>query len=113
MLSPIGGRLRLVSLLRVLCHLSRIFDLELLQMFGAKNVLWERNKSDGRSAGRGSRDTNPCTCLCARTRAMVIKYKTDFDKAVLLDNFERRHWVRTEDDWNFFWARCGWSLLEA
>eukprot|EP00668_Euglena_longa_P014026 GGOE01017991.1.p1 GENE.GGOE01017991.1~~GGOE01017991.1.p1 ORF type:complete len:408 (+),score=146.40 GGOE01017991.1:110-1333(+) len=35
---------------------------------------------------------------------MGIKYKTDFDKAVLLDNFDRRHWVRTEDDWNFFWA---------
>ena len=36
---------------------------------------------------------------------MGIKFKTDFEKAVLLDNFEKRNWVRSDEDgWHFFWA---------
>jgi tubulin polyglutamylase TTLL1 len=38
---------------------------------------------------------------------MVARYKTDLDKAVLLQNFERRGWVRAgpeESDWNLYWA---------
>ncbi|KAL5006571.1 hypothetical protein ScPMuIL_015377 [Solemya velum] len=35
-----------------------------------------------------------------------LKYASDFDKSVLLNNFEARGWVpvSTDDDWNFYWA---------
>ena len=34
-----------------------------------------------------------------------VKFATDFDKSVLLNNFENRGWVQVgpEDDWNFYW----------
>eukprot|EP00906_Rhabdomonas_costata_P006437 RCo009415 len=36
---------------------------------------------------------------------MVVRYRTDFEKQVLLTNFELRRWSRTTDeDWNLFWA---------
>ena len=38
---------------------------------------------------------------------MVVKFRTDLEKSVLLQNFERRGWVRAGSDdaeWNFFWA---------
>lgn len=36
-----------------------------------------------------------------------VRYKTDLEKSVLLQNFERRGWMRVgpdDSDWNFFWA---------
>uniref|UniRef100_A0A7S1IYS3 ATP-grasp domain-containing protein n=1 Tax=Eutreptiella gymnastica TaxID=73025 RepID=A0A7S1IYS3_9EUGL len=42
---------------------------------------------------------------------MVVKFKTDFDKAVLLDNFERRNWMRSDDDWHFNWATV-WAVRQ-
>ncbi|KAK7099450.1 hypothetical protein V1264_003588 [Littorina saxatilis] len=35
-----------------------------------------------------------------------LKYATDFDKSVLLNNFDTRGWVQvsTDDDWNIYWA---------
>ncbi|CAM9642720.1 unnamed protein product [Chrysoparadoxa australica] len=34
-----------------------------------------------------------------------LKWKADFEKNVVVSNFERRGWTRTEgDDWNIFWA---------
>ena len=34
-----------------------------------------------------------------------LKYATDFDKSVLLNNFDTRGWVQvsSDDDWNFYW----------
>ncbi|PVD33196.1 hypothetical protein C0Q70_04447 [Pomacea canaliculata] len=35
-----------------------------------------------------------------------VKYASDFDKSVLLNNFDARGWVQVtpDDDWNFYWA---------
>jgi len=35
-----------------------------------------------------------------------MKYKTDFEKGVISQNFEKRGWARHQfdDDWNFYWA---------
>lgn len=34
-----------------------------------------------------------------------VRFRTDFEKGVLLGNFDRRGWSRTGgDDWNFYWA---------
>ena len=38
-----------------------------------------------------------------------IRWKTDFDKPVLIQNFERRGWQKNQDDWNVFWANP-WSV---
>jgi tubulin polyglutamylase TTLL1 len=38
---------------------------------------------------------------------MVVRFKTDLEKSVLLHNFERRGWLRAgpdDSDWNFYWA---------
>ena len=37
---------------------------------------------------------------------MKLKYKTDLDKAVLVQNFEKRGWQKTQgdEDWNIYWA---------
>eukprot|EP00741_Cyanophora_paradoxa_P017157 tig00020960_g16569.t1 len=38
---------------------------------------------------------------------MVVKYKVDSEKLVVVGNFERRGWVRcgpNDEDWNFYWA---------
>lgn len=34
-----------------------------------------------------------------------LKYASDMDKSVLLNNFETRGWVPVgpDDDWNFYW----------
>ncbi len=39
----------------------------------------------------------------------VIRWKSDFDKSVLLSNFEKRKWQKTTSDidWHFFWASVG------
>jgi hypothetical protein len=47
-----------------------------------------------------------------------LKYRSDFEKAVVLNNLERRGMTRTSegaynrnilivDDWNFYWANVG------
>lgn len=35
-----------------------------------------------------------------------LKYKTDLDKGVLIQNFEKRGWqkAQSDDEWNIFWA---------
>ena len=34
-----------------------------------------------------------------------VLFKTEFEKGVLISNFEKRGWERAEgDEWNFFWA---------
>jgi len=34
-----------------------------------------------------------------------IKWKIEYEKGVICQNFDRRGWTRTEDnDWNIFWA---------
>jgi tubulin polyglutamylase TTLL1 len=35
-----------------------------------------------------------------------VLYRTEFEKGVLISNFEKRGWERAEEDgpWNFFWA---------
>ncbi|KRW99920.1 hypothetical protein PPERSA_12596 [Pseudocohnilembus persalinus] len=42
-----------------------------------------------------------------------LKWKTEFDKQVIIDNFTQRGWVKCsdkdEDDWNFFWATV-WTV---
>ncbi|XP_066927671.1 polyglutamylase complex subunit TTLL1-like isoform X2 [Clytia hemisphaerica] len=38
-----------------------------------------------------------------------ISYATDFEKSVLVNNFEKRGWnhVNPEDEWHFYWASVG------
>ena len=36
-----------------------------------------------------------------------LKWKSDFDKGVLIQNFEKRGWQKATgeaDDWNIYWA---------
>ena len=38
----------------------------------------------------------------------IIKWKTDFEKSVVLGNFERREWSEAEgDEWIIYWASVG------
>ena len=41
-----------------------------------------------------------------------LKWKSDFDKEVVIDNFLKRGWSKAEkedDDWNFYWATV-WTV---
>lgn len=41
-----------------------------------------------------------------------LKWKTDFDKEVVIENFIRRGWAKAdkdEEDWNFYWATV-WTV---
>eukprot|EP00754_Rhynchopus_humris_P040760 Rhum_TRINITY_DN23898_c0_g1::Rhum_TRINITY_DN23898_c0_g1_i1::g.178940::m.178940/K16599/TTLL1; tubulin polyglutamylase TTLL1 len=39
-----------------------------------------------------------------------IRYKAENDKGVLISNFERRGWIRSnDDDWNIFWTTV-WTI---
>lgn len=41
------------------------------------------------------------------TSSRKLKWKSDFDKEVLIENFAKRGWVKSDkddDDWNFYWA---------
>lgn len=42
-----------------------------------------------------------------------LKWKSDFDKYVVLTNFEKRQWQKctTDDDWNFYWASV-WTVKQ-
>jgi len=58
----------------------------------------ERHSRVGRSA---------TACPPMAPPPLVARFKTDLEKAVLLQNFERRGWVRggaDEGDWHFYWA---------
>lgn len=39
-------------------------------------------------------------------RGFTVKYLSDFDKSVILNNFEKRGWISSDpdDEWNFYWA---------
>ena len=43
--------------------------------------------------------------MSAQSRS-TVRYLSDFEKSVILNNFEKRGWVScdAEDDWNFYWA---------
>jgi len=40
-----------------------------------------------------------------------LKWKSDFDKGVLTQNFEKRGWIKAsnDEDWNVYWANP-WSV---
>jgi len=40
-----------------------------------------------------------------------LKWKTDLDKQVIIQNFEKRGWVKcqSDDDWNVYWANV-WTV---
>ena len=39
---------------------------------------------------------------------MGFKWKIEYEKSVICQNFDRKGWTRTEgDDWNIFWATVG------
>lgn len=41
-----------------------------------------------------------------------MKWKSDFDKEVVIDNFNKRGWNKADkddDDWNFYWATV-WTV---
>lgn len=42
----------------------------------------------------------------APSKFMMVRYKTDFEKFVVVSNCERRSWTRAfqDDDWDFYWA---------
>lgn len=43
--------------------------------------------------------------MSAQSRS-TVRYLSDFDKTVIMNNFEKRGWMSCdpEDDWNFYWA---------
>lgn len=52
------------------------------------------------------------TCCCflystlvGGTMAGKVKWVTDIEKSVLINNFEKREWIQVteNDDWNFYW----------
>ena len=41
-----------------------------------------------------------------------LKWKSDFDKYVILVNFEKRQWQKCQDDdWNMYWASV-WTVRQ-
>lgn len=45
------------------------------------------------------------TCAAGGTMAGKVKWVTDIEKSVLINNFEKREWipVTENEDWNFYW----------
>lgn len=52
------------------------------------------------------------TCCCFLYSTLVggtmsgkVKWVTDIEKSVLINNFEKREWIQVteNDDWNFYW----------
>ena len=37
-----------------------------------------------------------------------LKWKSDFDKQVIIENYQNRGWIKSsekdDDDWNIYWA---------
>lgn len=49
----------------------------------------------------------PIVIFTIQMHSRKLKWRSDFDKEVLIDNFNKRGWTRAEkddDDWNFYWA---------
>lgn len=46
--------------------------------------------------------------LVGGTMAGKVKWVTDIEKSVLINNFEKREWVQVteNEDWNFYWCVC-------
>lgn len=49
-----------------------------------------------------------CVCfsgVCVCVMAGKVKWVTDIEKSVLINNFEKRGWIQVtdSDDWNFYW----------
>lgn len=46
-----------------------------------------------------------CSTLVGGTMAGKVKWVTDIEKSVLINNFEKREWVQVteNEDWNFYW----------
>ncbi len=46
-----------------------------------------------------------CVCVCVCEMAGKVKWVTDIEKSVLINNFEKRGWIQVtdSDDWNFYW----------
>ncbi|KTF75428.1 hypothetical protein cypCar_00031135 [Cyprinus carpio] len=53
---------------------------------------------------RHTRDV-PGVCVCVCEMAGKVKWVTDIEKSVLINNFEKRGWMQVtdSDDWNFYW----------
>ena len=35
---------------------------------------------------------------------MPVKWKIEFDKSVVINNFDRKGWIKTDgEDWNVYW----------
>lgn len=50
-------------------------------------------------------DSQPEPLLSCRMMAGKVKWVTDIEKSVLINNFEKRGWVQVteSEDWNFYW----------
>lgn len=56
----------------------------------------------------GVSDMEVCVCVsqkCVCVMAGKVKWVTDIEKSVLINNFEKRGWIQVtdSDDWNFYW----------
>lgn len=56
----------------------------------------------------GVSETEVCVFLrsvCVCVMAGKVKWVTDIEKSVLINNFEKRGWIQVtdSDDWNFYW----------
>lgn len=45
------------------------------------------------------------TLISSRIMAGKVKWVTDIEKSVLINNFEKRGWIQVteNEDWNFYW----------
>lgn len=48
---------------------------------------------------------SPKKLISSRIMAGKVKWVTDIEKSVLINNFEKRGWVQVteNEDWNFYW----------
>lgn len=46
-----------------------------------------------------------CSSSVGGTMAGKVKWVTDIEKSVLINNFEKRDWIQVteNEDWNFYW----------
>ena len=78
--------------------------------------LWGRRGSGGAVCSPRAEDSSgPRRCgadvhgsheaLSSRAMAGKVKWVTDIEKSVLINNFEKRGWVQAteNEDWNFYW----------
>ena len=52
-------------------------------------------------------------CLETMVASAKLKWRTDFDKPVLIHNFEKRGWQKAhgDEDWNIYWANP-WTVRQ-